>query len=159
MAEAQTAPAKLEFVRSELDRELEQFRKRRRRDKRKAFGLRVSTVALSAIITVLLGLRHIGVGVEAVFANIALGLGASVTVLAAIDAFFSHRDLWILRTKTVRELEAISRDLAFYESGLSGEPEAAEVDKLYARLCLAVNQDFEAWEKLRAEAVAIARES
>lgn len=149
MTEPTEADGKLEFVDSELKRQLALFSKRRRRDKRKGFGLKVSTVALSAIITVLLGLRHISVGVEAIFANIALGLGASVTVLAAVDAFFSHRGLWILRTNTVRELEAISRDLAFYKSGLSGEPDACEVDSLYARLSDAIQGDFDAWKKLR----------
>jgi len=141
---------KLDQVQSELEKQIKKFGKRRKRDKRKAFGLKVSTVVLSATITVLLGLRNFSHDAEAVFANIALGLGALVTVLAAIDAFFTHRGLWILRTKTVRQLEAISSDLEYYKCGLTGEPEAAQVDKFHERLCLAIKQDLEAWDKLRA---------
>lgn len=45
------------FLRAELDRQQQRFACRRRRDKRKSFALQMATVALSATITVLLGLR------------------------------------------------------------------------------------------------------
>ncbi|GAB3909697.1 DUF4231 domain-containing protein [Kibdelosporangium lantanae] len=139
--------ATLEFVQSELDNELKRYARRRRRDKRKAFYLKTSTVTLSATISVLLGLRAIN---EPVFANVALGLGALITVLAAIDAFFDHRELWILRTHTVRDLQTLSRDLRYYVSGLDGAaPDQAEVDRFYQRLGEVIKKDDENWGKLR----------
>lgn len=151
MAEATPSRAKLDQIKSDLKIDIAKFGKRRTRDKRKAFGLKVSTVVLSATITVLLGLRNVSDDGQAVLANIALGLGALITVLAAIDAFFTHRGLWIARTKTVRQLEAISRDLRYYESGLTGEPEPSQVENFHERVCLVISQDMDAWEKLRAD--------
>src|SRR6185437_3909303 len=45
------------WLQHEIDRQLKAYRRRRRRDKRKSFGLQMATVTLSATITVLLGLR------------------------------------------------------------------------------------------------------
>ncbi|MCE7006043.1 SLATT domain-containing protein [Kibdelosporangium philippinense] len=140
---------RFEFVKSEVDGLLRRFRKRRTRDKRKAFGLQMATVTLSATISVLLGLRNFG-GAESLLANIALALGALIAVLAAADAFFGHRDLWILRTRTVRDLEELSRDLAYYESSLGTDPPARdEVDGFFDRLGEIVKRDSEDWGRLR----------
>lgn len=141
--------SRLAFVQSELDDQLKQYRRRRKRDKQKAFALQMSTVALSAAITVLLGMRNL-IGLTNLFANIALALGALITVLAAADAFFSHRELWILRTQTVRELQDLSRDLRYYVSSLNGNrPCCAELDSFYRRLGEVIKRDNEDWGKLR----------
>jgi hypothetical protein len=139
--------SRLDFVQSELDEQLKRYARRRKRDKRKAFYLRMSTVTLSATISVLLGLRAIN---EPVFANVALGLGALIAVLAAADAFFSHRELWILRTQTVRDLQTLSRDLRYYVSSLNGaDPDPKDVDRFYNRLGEVIKKDDENWGKLR----------
>jgi hypothetical protein len=140
----------LAFLRSELDQQLRRYSTRRKRDKRKAFGLRLSTVLLSAAISVLLGLRNLD-GYSDLFANIALGLGALITVLAAADAFFSHRELWVLRTQTVRDLENISRDLRYCTSkDLSPDALRHEVERIYGELNRAIARDSKNWDRLRA---------
>jgi hypothetical protein len=140
----------LAFLRSELDQQLRRYSKRRRRDKRKALGLRLSTVLLSAAISVLLGLRNLD-GYADLFANIALGLGVLITVLAAADAFFSHRELWILRTQTVRDLEDISRDLRYCTSkNLSPDALKQDVERIYGELNRAIERDSRNWARLRA---------
>src|ERR1043165_6915542 len=140
---------RFEYVKTEVDALLRNYKGRRKRDKRKAFGLQMATVTLSATISILLGVRNFAAS-EALFANIALGLGALITVLAAADAFYSHRELWILRTRTVRELEALARELAYYESSLgTGEPDRAEVDGFFERLNDVVRKDSEDWGRLR----------
>jgi hypothetical protein len=148
----------LAFLRSELDQQLRRYSTRRKRDKRKAFGLRLSTVLLSAAISVLLGLRNLD-GYADLFADIALGLGALITVLAAADAFFSHRELWVLRTHTVRELEDISRDLRYCMSkNLSGAALEQEVERIYGDLNRAIARDGKNWDRLRAPAVTGSKE-
>ncbi|QKV75213.1 DUF4231 domain-containing protein [Amycolatopsis sp. Hca4] len=140
----------LAFLRTELDQQLHRYTKRRKRDKRKAFALRLSTVLLSATISVLLGLRNFD-GYTDLFANIALGLGALITVLAAADAFFSHRELWILRTQTVRDLENISRDLRYCMSkDRSPEERKQDVERIYGELNRAIERDSRNWDRLRA---------
>jgi hypothetical protein len=145
--------ARLDFVKSEVDSQMARFKRRRRRDKRKAFSLQMATVALSATISVLLGLRSL-TGLEDLFANIALALGALITVLAAADAFFSHRDLWILRTRTVRELEGLAREIEYYQRGLgTNTPERTDVDAFFDRLGEVVKKDNDDWGRLRTPSI------
>jgi hypothetical protein len=137
------------FLRAELDREQQRFARRRRRDKRKAFALQMATVTLSATITVLLGLR-VDAGVQRALANVALALGALVTVLAAMEAFFNHRGLWISRTVTVRRLEELRRQVNYRLAVLGdGEVDPEVVDDLLARLDQIVMDDQQAWLRLR----------
>jgi hypothetical protein len=137
------------FLRAELDRQQQRFTRRRRRDKRKSFALQMATVALSATITVLLGLR-VGAGLQRTLANLALVLGALVTVLAAMEAFFNHRGLWVARTVTVRRLEELRRQTDYQLASLAaGEVDPVVVDGLLARLEEIVADDQQAWLRLR----------
>jgi hypothetical protein len=142
---------RVSFLLGELDRQERRFAHRRRRDKRKAFALQMSTVVFSASITVLLGLQ-VGPRTQSTFKNIALVLGALVTVLAAMEAFFNHRGLWIGRTVTVRRLEDLRRHLEYRLAGLDGtrlEPKLA--DSFLAKLDEIIAEDQRAWMRLRAE--------
>jgi hypothetical protein len=144
--------AQLAWLHQELDRQLSVHRRRRKRDKRKAFVLQMATVTLSATITVLLGLRTFGAAQQRL-ADIALALGAIITVLAAAEAFFTHRGLWILRTHTVRRLETLARHLDYQLSRLSGQPlEPTILDRYAAELDDILNEDYTRWQQLRATA-------
>ena len=144
-----TETDRLTWLRGEVQRQLSIFRKRRRRDKRKAFALQMSTVTLSACITVLLGLR-VGGALQARLADVALVFGALVTVLAAAEVFFSHRHLWILRTGAVRRLEALDRHIDFYEAGMVDRaPQPVEVERYIAELERILADDHELWQRLR----------
>lgn len=138
----------LGFVRNEVERQLALYRRRRRRDKRKAFTLQMATVCLSATITVLLGLRTAG-DVRTWLLNIALVLGALVTVLAAAEAFFTHRRLWVLRTTTVRRLEGLARRLGFLAAGPESNSDQAALDRCLAELNRILSDDQKAWLHLR----------
>lgn len=142
--------AQLAWIHQELGRQLSAYRRRRKRDKRKAFVLQMATVTLSATITVLLGLRTAGTAQQRL-ADIALALGAIITVLAAAEAFFTHRGLWILRTYTVRRLETLARHLDYQLSRLSGQPlEPTVLDRYATELNDILNEDYSRWQQLRA---------
>jgi hypothetical protein len=113
--------ARWRYLRGEVARQLAAFQRRRGRDKRKALTLQMATVTLSAAVTILLGLRTSD-ATRTWLLNVALVLGAVITVLAAAEAFFNHQRLWVLRTATVRRLETLSRHLDFYAAGLDGRP-------------------------------------
>jgi hypothetical protein len=136
------------FLRAELDRQQQQFAHRRRRDKRKAFALQMATVTLAAAITVLLGLR-VGVGLQNILANSALVLGALVTVLAAMEAFFNHRGLWVSRSVTVRRLEELRRRFDYQFAGSAGDVQENEVEGMLTRLNEILADDQQAWLRLR----------
>lgn len=136
------------FVRGEVDRQLALFGRRRRRDKRKAFGLQMATVTLSATVTVLLGLRTSD-ATRTWLLNIALVLGALITVLAAAEAFFTHRRMWVLRTATVRRLETLSRHIDFHMADAAGGPaDTAALTACLAELDAIIADDVKAWQHL-----------
>jgi hypothetical protein len=140
--------ARWRFLRGEVDRQLALFGRRRRRDKRKAFGLQMATVTLSATVTVLLGLRTSD-ATRTWLLNIALGLSALVTVLAAAEAFFTHRRLWVLRTATVRRLETLSRHVDFNIAGIGGQPvDTGALAACLAELDAIIADDQKAWQHL-----------
>jgi hypothetical protein len=142
---------RVSFLFTELERQEKRFAHRRRRDKRKAFALQMSTVLFSACITVLLGLET-GPRAEPIFKNIALVLGALVTVLAAMEAFFNHRGLWIGRTVTVRRLEELRRQLEYRLAGLTrGQLDPKMVDGFLVRLEEILAEDQSRWMRLRSE--------
>jgi len=81
---------------------------------------------------------------------VALALGALVTVLAAMEAFFNHRGLWVSRTVTVRRLEELRRHVDYRLAGLNdGEISPQLVDELLAELDHIVADDHKAWLRLR----------
>jgi hypothetical protein len=144
-----TASERIAFLRAEMDRQRQQFVRRRRRDKRKAFVLQMATVTLSAAITVLLGLR-VGTGTQRVLANVALTLGALVALLAAMEAFFNHRGLWVSRTVTLRRFEELRRRIDYRLAELSDhEVEPTAVDRLLTELNEILADDQRAWMQLR----------
>jgi len=142
------AAARWQFLRGELDQQLVFFQARRRRDKRKAFALQMATVTLSAIITVLLGLRTSD-PIRTWLLNIALVLGALITVLAAAEAFYTHRRLWVLRTTTVRRLETLSRHLNFHTAGSDVMATDDMLRGYLAELDSIIVEDQKAWHHLR----------
>jgi hypothetical protein len=142
--------AQFAWLHQEAGRQLSNYRRRRRRDKRKAFVLQMATVTLSATITVLLGLRTTGTTQQRL-ADIALILGAVITVLAAAEAFFTHRGLWILRTHTVRRLETLIRRLDYQQTRSLGHPlEPTALDRYAAELDDILSEDQTRWQQLRA---------
>lgn len=143
------AGGRLGYVERVVRGELRWRGRRRDLDRRKAFGLQMATVSLSAVITVLLGVR----GADPIrdwLADGALTLGALVTVLAAWSAFYSHRELWLQRSDTVHRLEALARDIEFYRAGPAGqEPESAAAARFMDEYRRIADLDHEDWKRVR----------
>jgi hypothetical protein len=147
------------FLRAELDRQLARASTQRSRDKGKAFRLQMATVALSATITVLLGIR-VGTRAQPVLANVALACGALVTVLAAYEAFYNHRGLWVNRTVTVQRLYDLRRRVEYRLAGLvDGEVQPDVVDELFAQLNQILVDDDQAWLRLRSIEAHLSRDT
>jgi len=148
----------LGYVQDAIDTQLRLASKRRNRDKRKALGLQTSTVVLSATISVLLGLK-VSAPIESILANVALGLGALVTVLAAVDAFFDHRALWVGRTITMAHLEALRRQLEYEKASTAGPLSSERLSFFFTALETVVKDDRAAWLELRISGPDLGRRS
>ncbi|MFD8481218.1 SLATT domain-containing protein [Kitasatospora sp. NPDC059673] len=148
-AEHAAAQRKLEWLGVELDRELVERRRRRDWDRRRALSLQLATVSLSALVTVLLGLK-VGEPLASQLADVALMCGALVTVLAAWAAFFGYRTLWIQRSDTVHRLTSLRRRLALMRAEYGdAAPEPVRVTLLVDEYQVILEDDHDSWVRLR----------
>jgi hypothetical protein len=140
---------RLTFLKAEVDRRIEDYHNRRRGDRRKAFRNQMATVALSAAITVLLGLRP-AEPLRQRFADVALVFGALITVISAAEAFFRHRNIWLIWSFTAHRLEKLRRHLEWYQIGLAGrQPENRRLDSFLDEFDRILWDDQQAWLRLR----------
>ncbi|MCA9946679.1 MAG: SLATT domain-containing protein, partial [Anaerolineales bacterium] len=84
---------------------------------------------------------------------IALVLGASITVINALDAFYDYRSLWIRRTVNLARLKNLKREMDFYSTGAKpGEYEYDQITKFKNSLNQILQDDLKEWLKLRSGA-------
>lgn len=142
---------KLTFLDDELSERINGLKKKRQRNKIRAFGLKITAIWFAAAITILLGIEGF-TQFGTLFKNVALILGASITVINAVDAFFDHRALWIRQSAKLVKLLNLRRDLRFFTIGV--EPEDVDMQKLTElknRFNQILEDDLEEWLKLRNE--------
>ncbi|MFB7944482.1 SLATT domain-containing protein [Kitasatospora phosalacinea] len=148
-AESATAQRKLAWLEAELAAELKERRRRRDWDRRRALTLQLATVSLSALVTVLLGLK-VGEPLATRLADVALVSGALVTVLAAWAAFFGYRTLWIQRSDTVHRLNSLRRRLGLLKAEYGDAvPEPSRLAPLIEEYQAILEDDHDSWVRLR----------
>ncbi|RDI53990.1 DUF4231 domain-containing protein [Nocardia mexicana] len=137
-------------LRQWLDEQLNtQFKRHndwRQRDKVKSFALHIATAVLSAVVTVLIGLQ-VSDWARPVLSNVALGVGAVVTVLAGTETYFNHRDLWILRVQTLVRIEELKRQFDYHS--LKSVLTVDELDRYAEQLDQILKRDHSAWIQMR----------
>lgn len=140
---------KLKFFESELDSRIKDVSQKRKRDKTKAFSLKIFAVIFAAAITMLLGLK-VDDTTGLILQNLALMLGAIITILNAVEAFYDHRSLWIRRTVTLASLYDLRRDLSILAIEFKqGEFNSGALNKLMNRYDRILANDLKAWLKMR----------
>ncbi len=123
------------------------FDKKRQQNKFLAFGLKISIAALGAATTVLLGISYSGKP-DNLFKNIAIGLSALSAVIAAWDAFFNHRVLWLRYTVAANKMRALREEIRYQLSRDMGMKEEI-ADKFFAQYQMIIAEINNAWEDLR----------
>jgi uncharacterized protein DUF4231 len=142
---------RLEVLRSQLNTALNSFQKKRADNKRKAFRVYLGATAISAMVTVLLGLQ--GVSEKAVWIrNVALILSATVTLLTGFDTFFNHRALWVRYTQTVTQFFGLQARLDYLTAVEGQEVPDGEVDRLFEEMQRILADTNRWWMDQRAEA-------
>jgi hypothetical protein len=144
MADSSTA-----VLGAEIQARLNEFTRKRVRDKRKAFGLKMGAALLGAAITVLLGLK-VSAAYEATFKNIALVAGALVGLLNAWDAFYDHRALWVKRTTTAARLKKLDRRFRLARAANETLDEKS-TEAFRVQLDQILDDDLSAWVQMRRE--------
>ncbi|MEK6211970.1 MAG: DUF4231 domain-containing protein [Pseudomonadota bacterium] len=144
------ATERLNWLQKEVDDLVGRYQRESARYKSNAFRLKIISVFLAAIISVLLGLKLKNIDVTAAFINVALALSAVISVLSAYEAFFDPRALWVRETVTFARLKDLQRDLRFWTSGL--DPEAIDpeiLDSFKRRLDSILQDTLKYWMKIR----------
>ncbi|MFJ8959359.1 SLATT domain-containing protein [Lentzea sp. NPDC102401] len=94
-------------------------RARKQRFRWKSVTVRLTTLVLSAVSTIILGLQNLDP-----WTGTAFSLVAVVTVVSALEPFFAWRSLWVLMEEASYQFHRLEDDLAYY---VASTP-AADVD-------------------------------
>jgi hypothetical protein len=117
---------KAEWLKGRVDSSVESVRKMRDGHQRKASLVKILSVTLSAAVTVLIGWQTSGW--DTLLRNVALALGATVTLLSALEPFFNFRAIWIESEQAKSELHRLQDNIQFYIVGT--EPEKLDIEVL-----------------------------
>ena len=142
---------KLDALRSQLVATLDSFQRKRAQNKKKAFLVYLGATAISAVVTVLLGLQGVPDDKVIYIRNIALILSAIVTLLTGFDTFFNHRALWVRYTQTATQLLSLQAKLDYLTAADTGEVSDGEVDQLFAEMQRILTETNRWWQDQRAE--------
>lgn len=143
---AQTAdPAAVKLLRSLLNDNITGFRASAARNRHRAVFFKIAAASLSAMTTLLLGLKSSPVFAECEhqLSAFALVFSAIVPILVAWDSFFDHRWQWVRFTSAHNSLFKLQDDLAYAEANKVLTPKALDV--LYEQFRNAVDQTSNAW--------------
>jgi hypothetical protein len=136
-------------ISGEIKARLQEFSRKRLRDKRRAFYLKLGAALLGAAVTVLLGLK-VPAEYEATLKNVALVAGALVAVLNAWDAFYDHRALWVKRTTTTARLRKLDRAFRIACAGKQ-DLDTKEVEAFRVTLDQILDDDLSSWIQMRSD--------
>ncbi|MFT7866758.1 MULTISPECIES: DUF4231 domain-containing protein [Amycolatopsis] len=101
---------------------------RKKRFKRPASWVRVATLVLTALSTIVLGIPEIPFR-----ASIALPLVAAVTLLAGLESFFTWRSRWLLMEETQYRMNRLRDEMDYYlVTTPAADLERSRLDRFYA---------------------------
>lgn len=144
------ATERLSWLQQEVDTLVHRYQRESEQYKQEAFRLKIVSVFLAAVVTVLLGLKLQNTKLAEWFSNVALVLSTTITVLSAYEAFFDPRALWVRETVTFARLKDLQRDLRFWASGREPESiDAESLDRFKLRLDAILDDSLKYWMKIR----------
>ncbi len=141
---------RLKCLQTDLDSLVTRYARESVQHKKMALALKVTSVFLAALITVLLGVKLKSPDLTEALSNAALVLSAVITVLSAYEAFFDPRALWIRETVTFARLKDIQRDLRFWACGFDPKDvDPRELECFKTRIDHVLDDSLKYWMKVR----------
>jgi uncharacterized protein DUF4231 len=141
-----------QYLEHQLDQLIQRFKSDRDRHRRSGLLLRVLTVSLAGLVTILLGWKAPSGETTSILTNVALVLSVAITVVTAYEAFFDPSTLWVRETMVLSRLTDLRRDLAYaVAGGTDGEPDQAAVKDFKMRLDAILEDSLKAWLRLRGQ--------
>ena len=133
---------------SQIQNDIDYHVKRSKRLKNKANFFKISVMALGAIVTIVLGLQfsdHVKVEWDSCIQNIALILGAMITLLSGISNFWNAEKYWLNNIVTMMKLIDLRNDMKIEAMASSGIPSDVFND-LRGRFDEIQNEKIDYWE-------------
>ncbi|SMD20573.1 SLATT domain-containing protein [Lentzea albidocapillata] len=98
-----------QHLRGQIERGHAYARARKQRFRWKSVTVRLTTLVLSAVSTIILGLQNLDPWTGTAFALVAV-----VTVVSALEPFFAWRSLWVLMEEASYKFHRLEDDLSYY---------------------------------------------
>jgi len=149
-SEKTIAEKKLDVLKAQLAKQIDGFKERRKQNQRNATITKALTIFFGFGITVLLGL-NVNDTLRVIFTNISLVLGASVSMLAAWDAFSNYRAFWVRYSYTYTLLLALKAEIEFEFPENSDNITKANVKVLHQKFEDILKETNEYWRDIRKE--------
>ncbi|GBE95709.1 DUF4231 domain-containing protein [Nostoc cycadae] len=142
---------KINFIKQKIDKRIGSFRERRNENRSNAIRIKLISLSVASLTTVLLGLNGLNNTDKIVLQNVAFTLSAVTTLLTAWDTFFNYRGLWVKYTTTLNELYELKDNLEYLSTGEITNISKEDLDKLYQRYQSILNETNATWTELRKE--------
>ncbi|MFD5828122.1 SLATT domain-containing protein [Lentzea sp. NPDC060358] len=120
-------------------------RSRKHRFRWKSVAVRLTTLVLSAVSTIILGLQNLDPWTGTAFALVAV-----VTVVSALEPFFAWRSLWVLMEDASSRFHRLEDDLSYYVASTPADQvEAERVREMFERYREIWDSLSSRWSRLR----------
>ena len=129
----------------QITRGHEYARSRKHRFRWKSVTVRLTTLVLSAVSTIILGLQNLDPWTGTAFALVAV-----VTVVSALEPFFAWRSLWVLMEDASHRFHRLEDDLSYYiASTPAGEVDAERVREMFEQYQAIWDSLSSRWSRFR----------
>ena len=127
-----TSNPQLEYVKQQLEHEIELYTARKHFNRKAAFAFTVVPATLAAFATVAIGASEkLGNQLLPIFAMVATGIAS---ILGAWESLFSNRKLWRVNNVALTGLYEIKSDIEYREKEESNPITQHETNEYFARL-------------------------
>jgi hypothetical protein len=143
----------LEFLRTELNNNIDGFRAVAAKSKKRALQMRISMATFGSFTTLLLGLKSspLFVGYDSEFSAIALVISALIPILTAWDAFVDNRWLWVSYTAAHTSLSRILEEVDF--ASAKGSVSEEQLGNFHDQFKRAIQAATDSWLDKRSKVV------
>ncbi|HEX7303401.1 SLATT domain-containing protein [Lentzea sp.] len=132
-------------LQSQIQRGHAYARSRKHRFRWKSVAVRLTTLVLSAVSTIILGLQNLDP-----WTGTAFSLVAVVTVVSALEPFFAWRSLWVLMEDASSRFHRLEDDLGYYVASTPADQVDPErVREMFVRYQEIWDSLSSRWLKLR----------
>ena len=127
-----SSPSQLEYIKQQVDLEINQYSARKHFNRRAAFAFTVVPATLAAFATIAIGAADkLNLDWLPLLAMVATGIAS---ILGAWEALFSNRKLWVVNNSALTGLYALRSEIEFRELDQDTALSKQEVEQFFEQL-------------------------